>query len=122
MEIYKMIDNERKKELRETYKQTPRTAGVIAIRNKENGKVFITASVDVNALINRCRAELNFGGHKNTVLQQDWKSLGPDSFEIEILDTLEPEEQMKEVSADDVNELFELWMAKIEPYGDKGYH
>ena len=117
-----MIDNERKKELRETYKQTPRTAGIIAIRNKKNGKVFIAASVNVNALINKSKAVLNFGSHLNSALQEEWNSYGAESFEIEILDTLDPEEHMTEVPADDVNELFDLWFTKLEPYGDKGYH
>ncbi len=116
------MDKGRKKEIRETYKRTPRIAGIFSVRNTINGKMFIAASVDVDALVNRSKAELNFGSHINTALQKDWRTYGADSFEIEILDTLDPEKNATEVTAADVNELFGLWFDKLEPYGEKGYH
>ena len=61
-----------KKALLREYKETPRPAGVYQIRNTVNGKILVGASVNLPAILNRHRAELRMGGHKNRELQKDW--------------------------------------------------
>ena len=42
------------------------------------------------ARLNRCKAELKMGSHRNRVLQDEWKQFGSENFEIKELEILEP--------------------------------
>jgi hypothetical protein len=103
------------------YKQTPRTMGVGVVRNTVNGKLLLLASVDIPALLNRQRAELRFGGHRNRALQQDWKEAGEAAFAFEVLDTLAPKDAPGWDPAADLQELERLWQEKLSPYEPAGY-
>src|SRR5262245_10049321 len=94
------------------YKQTPRTIGVGAVRNTASGKLRLLASIDITALLNRQRAELSFGGHRNRALQQDWNEAGEAAFAFEVLDTLAPKDAPGWDPAADLKELEQLWLEK----------
>ena len=47
-----------RKELIRKYKETPRPMGVYQVRNTRNGKALIATSLDLNAALNRHRAQL----------------------------------------------------------------
>lgn len=111
-----------KKALKREYKETARPMGVYQIRNTTNGKVLIGTSVDLPSILNRRRGELRAGRHQNSALQKDLRELGADAFEVEILDTLPPSEQPGYDPADDLAALEGLWLEKLMPYGEKGYH
>lgn len=64
----------RKQRMRQ-YKETPRPMGVYRVRNRENGKSLIGSSMDVRAMLNRQRFQLDAGSHPNRVLQADWQEL-----------------------------------------------
>ena len=66
--------------------------GIAAIRHKASGRSFVFANLDINALVNRYRTQLRFGGHPNKDLQGDWQEYGEEAFTIEVLDTLVPKE------------------------------
>lgn len=117
-----MADASRKRELKREYLETSIPAGVFQIRNTANGKVFVAAGVNLNGKMNSHRAQLEFGSHRNTALQDDWNTFGPDSFEFAILDFMEPDNDPARNIADDVAVLEAMWLDKIEPYGDKGYN
>ena len=103
------------------YKETPRTIGVGAVRNTQNGKLLLLASRDIAGLLNRQRAELRFGGHRNRALQQDWKEAGEAAFAFEVLDTLAPKDAPGWDPAADLQELERLWQEKLSPYEPAGY-
>jgi hypothetical protein len=111
-----------KKALKREYKETTRPMGVYQIRNTVNGKVLIGTSTDLPSILNRRRGELRAGRHQNSALQKDLTELGADAFEVEILDTLPPSEQPDYDPADDLAALEGLWLEKLLPYGEKGYH
>jgi hypothetical protein len=111
-----------KKALTRQYKETPRTAGVAIVRCQANGKVLLIAGVDIPALVNRHRAQLKLGGHPNKALQDDWKALGPDAFDFEVVDTLPLPDTADVDQRDDVRALEALWMEKLAPYDPAGYH
>jgi hypothetical protein len=94
--------------------------GVYQLRNTVNGKVLIGTSIDLPFILNRHRAQLGFGSHRNRALQQDWNELGPEAFELEILDTLPPSERPAYDPADDLKALEELWLEKLMPFGERG--
>jgi hypothetical protein len=111
-----------KKALKREYKETARPMGVFQIRNTVNGKVWLGTSVDLPSILNRHRAQLGAGSHRNKALQQDWNTLGADAFALEILDTLPPSDRPGYDPADDLRALEELWLEKLSPFEERGYN
>lgn len=111
-----------RKALIQQYKDTPRTAGVGAVRNTANGKVLLVAGADLPALLNRHQAQLRLHAHANRALQSDWNGLGADAFEFVVLDTLAPKDAPGYDPAEDLHTLEELWLEKLSPYEPAGYH
>jgi hypothetical protein len=122
------LDKQQKKELASAYKQSFRPMGVYQIRNVENGKIFVDGSMDLDGARNR----LAFMKQTNTIaiheLQKDWKTYGGGCFVFEELDRIKPrEETLSDLSElkkyrDEVDALLELWLDKLQPYGEKGYN
>lgn len=115
------MSHHRKALIRE-YKDTPRQAGIAVIRNTANGKVLLLAGRDIPALLNRHRAQLRFGGHRNAELQRDWTTHGEETFAFEIVDTLTPKDTPDYDPGDDLRALEALWLEKLTPFGEKGYN
>src|SRR5262249_46106911 len=111
-----------KRELKRAYKQNQRPMGVYQIRNLANGKVLIRVALDLPGIINSQKFQLSMGAHTNKALQADWQQYGAEKFEFEILDELAPgpdpgRDYRKELAA-----MQDLWLEKLQPYGDAGYH
>ena len=104
------------------YKDTPRPMGVFQIKNKLNGKILIGSSNNLPARLNRFRAELKMGNCRNVALQQEWKEFGPEAFEFEELEILEPLDDPSYNPAEDLRFLETLWIEKLKSYGDGGYN
>lgn len=104
------------------YKMSHRPMGVYQIRNTVNGKVWIDSSNNVPAKINRYRAQLAAGSHPSKPLQSDWKEFGETAFAFETLEPLEPRTDPNYEYKSDLEVLEDLWLEKLEPYGDKGYN
>jgi len=111
-----------RKELIRQYKETRRPMGIFCVRNTANGKVLIGSSVDLPSRLNRERAQLGFGGHPNPGLQKDWNALGAAAFAFEVLDTLAPPVEPGYDPAYDLGVLEQLWLDKLSPFGERGYH
>ncbi|MBB6097299.1 hypothetical protein HNR42_000713 [Deinobacterium chartae] len=89
--------------------------GVYVIRNRVNGRQLVAGAINLRARINRARFELSTRIHPNKALQRDWNELGPEAFEFEVLDTLEPVETRPLASEyqEDVDELTRLWIERL---------
>ncbi len=111
-----------KKELKDAYKQMKFQMGVFQIRNTVNHKIFIESSVNLTAIWNRHRVQLNFGSHPNVELQRDWKALGEDKFRYEILDEIQEVEGQQVDYRKQLKILEAMYMEELQPYGEKGYH
>jgi hypothetical protein len=111
-----------RKAISREYKNTPRPMGVGAIRNTGNGKLLLVAGRDINALLNRHRAQLRLGMHRNAALQQDWNAAGEGAFVFEVVDTLPPRETSDADPTDDLRALQELWLEKLAPFPPAGYN
>jgi group I intron endonuclease len=111
-----------KKELIRQYKQTLQPMGVYQIKNLTNGKIFIGSSANIPGKFNSHKFQLRQGVHMNKELQNDFRQLGEEKFAFEVLDTLEPKEDPKYNYADDLKTLEEMWLEKLRPYDEKGYH
>ena len=91
--------------------------GVYRIRNTQNGKSYVGYSIDLQARINRQKAELKFGSHRNPELLGEWESFGESSFEFEVLDELELDENAKADPVEELRILSEMWVRKLEKAG-----
>lgn len=111
-----------KKSAKAKYRSTPRPMGIFAIRNSSNGKVFVASSVDLPGSFNRHRFQLNAGLHQSKSLQKDWNDIGEAGFEFEVLEELPPRSEPGYDHSADLEVLEDIWLEKLEPYGEKGYN
>ncbi|MFZ7120841.1 MAG: DUF2087 domain-containing protein [Eubacteriaceae bacterium] len=112
---------ERKKQLKQQYKDTKIEAGVYQITNISNKKVLIVATPNVKTINGRLM-ELRGGMHRNKELQDDWNKYGENSFEFDILEILkEPKEGFFD-KKDELKKLELKWLNKLLPYGENGYN
>lgn len=111
-----------KKDIKEAYKQKKFQIGVYQIRNTVNNKVLIDSSIDLVAIWNRERFQLNFGNHPNTELQKDWKEYGEDKFSYEILAEIDQKEEGATNYKKEAKELEKMYIEELQPFGEKGYN
>jgi hypothetical protein len=115
------MNTDRKDQIRE-YKETPRPMGVYRVRNTATDRSLIGSSVDLPAMLNRQRFQLEAGCHPNRALQQDWKDIGPGGFEFEILDTMKLRDEPGYNPAEDLRLLVEMWMEQLSRKGQLSYN
>ena len=111
---------DRKEQIR-TYKESSRPMGVFRVRNAVNGRSLIGSSVDVPAMLNRQRFQLESGFHPDRVLLAEWRESGPDAFAFETLDTLAPPDEPGYDPSADLKALEEMWLEKLGRAGERGY-
>ncbi len=107
-----------KSKAKREYKQAKRPMGVYRIRNTKRGKSYVGYSIDLQAILNRQKAELKFGSHRNAELLDEWKLLGESAFYFEVLDELEQDDKSNADPAQELCILCEMWISKIEKAGD----
>ncbi|NLI76147.1 MAG: metalloregulator ArsR/SmtB family transcription factor [Candidatus Riflebacteria bacterium] len=115
-------DMDRKRALKQAYREMVIPAGVFQIRNLRNGRILLGGSMNLNAAFNKHRLQLNWGKHRNAALQKDWNECGESAFEFTILETITPPEDGRQITQDDVRDREKHWLKELQPYGDKGYH
>ncbi len=109
--------------LKREYKESYRPAGVFRVRNLESGRVLLGSSVNLPATWNKLRMQLDTGSYlMHRELQKEWKALGREAFEFEVLEELEPPDTPGWEPSEDLEALLALWMEQLEPYGERGYH
>ncbi len=112
-----------RKELIKEYKSSLRPMGIVQVKNMRNNRVYITASANTAGTINSIRFQLKMGTFlPSPELAKDWKELGEQSFSFEVIDELKPVDEPGYDYKDDLNELETMWMEKIKPFGERGYH
>ena len=116
------MDKSARKEMKREYLETRHPIGIFRIHNKTNGKSFVATSLNLTTAFNGQLARLNFGGHPSAALQEEWKQLGADAFEFEVLDTLTPSETPGYDPTEELKVLEELWLDRLQPFDDQGYN
>lgn len=114
-----MVD---KKAAKSDYLLSHRPMGVFQIRNMANDRVFVDSSLNIPGKINRHKFQLNAGLHQTKGLQKDWNDLGEAAFEFETLEDVLPRTDTNYDYAADLETLEDLWLEKLEPYGESGYN
>ena len=112
-----------RRELKRQYKESYRPTGVFRLRNRESGRLLLGSSVNLPATWNKLRMQLATGSYlMHPELQREWKELGEEAFEFEVLEELDPPDTPGWNPTDDLEALLALWMEQLQPYGEKGYH
>lgn len=132
---------DRRKELQNEYAMQKREMGVFAITNRLSGKRYIAYSTTLDSAEKRERFMLNFGSHRNSALQAEWKRDGEAQFEFEILETLklgdEVRKDYKDIGLqnegglrsnvilsyrDNLKKMERKWLEKLQPFEPAGYN
>lgn len=105
---------DRKKQLKQEYRQMKPAMGVFAIQSLDTQKYYLEGTTNLKAAINRSIFQLNFGAHPNRELQKDWQKSGQERFVIKTIDELPyAEDQPTKDYRDEVQELQEMWVEKL---------
>jgi group I intron endonuclease len=115
------MSNKKKESIKE-YKLNHPPMGVYQIRNLVNEKVLVGSAPNLPGIFNRHKFALEMGKHANAALQADWSELGADKFAFEILDEISPIEGPDHDYRSDLTSLEEMWLEKLNPYGERGYN
>ncbi|MFY9824816.1 MAG: GIY-YIG nuclease family protein [Thermoanaerobaculia bacterium] len=111
-----------KRAAKREYKEAKIAAGIYRVYNTTEDRSLVGSSVNVNAILNRHRAGLRMGAHKNKELQRDWNRLGETAFAFEVLDTLTSDDELGFDFKRELSTLEQLWLERLEPYGERGYN
>ncbi len=111
-----------KKELKKQYKQTLPPMGIYKLENLVNGRMLVGSSSNLPGKENSYRFQLRQGSHMNRELQRDYNRYGEDKFVFSVVDLLETKEGPDHDYTGDLAALEEMWLERLEPYGDKGYN
>jgi hypothetical protein len=112
----------KKKELKREYLQNHTPMGIYQIRNTANAKILIGSALNLRGAFNGSKAQLDAGNYSNKSLQSEWNEFGSDNFTFEILDELAATEGPGYDYRADLASLEELWLERLQPYGERGYN
>ncbi|MGG3915080.1 GIY-YIG nuclease family protein [Rossellomorea vietnamensis] len=113
---------DRKRELKQQYKETPVEAGVFQITNKQNKKIYIGSTKNLKTL-NGIKFMLeNNGFTTSKELQTEWSEIGKEAFTFEVLEKLKKNDDPFVTEKEALAELEEKWLEKMQPYGEQGYN
>ena len=113
---------DRKKELKQQYKQMKHPMGVFIVRSKASNKCFLEASNNFRAGFNKTLLQLSANMHPNRELQKEWNELGKENFSFEILEELEyDKDESKTDYSEDLAILHMMWEEKLRAQGMEFY-
>ena len=110
------------KQLKDEYKPKKFRIGIFQVRNAINGKIFVGSSINLDAIWNRIKVEVKFGGHRNEKLQNDWKEFGEENFVFEVLSEIEEKDGDKVDYNKEVKTPEEMFIEELQPFGERGYN
>jgi hypothetical protein len=104
--------------IKKTYKQNSRAMGIYRITNTGNNKMYIGFGADIQARLNRHKAEMKFGDHRTRELQEAWNESGGSALLFEVLDVLDQNKDSGVDPADELRALAEIWIQKLKKSGN----
>ena len=111
-----------KKQIKEDYKSKRQPAGIFAVHNLHDNKMFIGTSKDLPSVLKRFEFTLNMASFPFQNLIDDYKKLGKSNFEIKILDELEIKDESDREIDKELEALEEMWIEKLKEEGKSFYN
>ncbi len=109
---------DRKRQLKEEYKQLKKEMGLIGATCLETGRTYLEATNRTKASINKLLFTLKLGSHRCEELQREWSKYGEGAFEIKVLEVLEYDEREPDRDYTDDLELLKLeWIDRLKREG-----
>lgn len=104
---------DRRKELKNQYKNREIIGGVYRITCSGNGRSWLKSTCDLNEQQNRFRFFLSGNFTPEPGMRTEWNQFGAASFSFAVLEELKKGElQTEEEFAKDIQTLFEMWLQK----------
>ena len=114
---------DRKKELKEQYKQMKTEMGIFIVQNKINNKYLLVTTQNLKGMVNRVRFQLNSGGHPNGELQHEWNEYGENKFELKLLETLDyDKDESKTDYSEELYIMDIMWTEKLSAKNMEAYN
>ena len=111
-----------KKEIRKEYKNQRQPAGLFAVKNIPDNKMFIGTSLNLPGKLRGVTFELEQGNHAYQNLADDFKRLGKEQFEIFVLDEIEIKDETDRELRKELKDLEEMWVEKLKSEGVSFYN
>lgn len=112
------MNQDRKRQLQEAYKNRKVVGCVFIVRNAKNGRFYLNYSDVSAAAKNTFDLAVSSGTAYKPVMINDWKEHGASAFSFEILEEIEKtEEQSDREFRDDLATLTDLWLEKLSEPG-----
>jgi len=115
-------DMDRKKELKQQYKEMKTEGGIYQIRNTINQKVLVVATPNLKTMNGRQVGLRKWGNHKNKQLQEEYNQFGAEAFVFEVLEVLKEKEEGYFDKKEELKKLEAKWLEKLQPFGERGYN
>ncbi len=113
---------DRKKELKQQFKEISVEAGVYQIKNTVNDKILIGSTKNFKTL-NGIQFMLETNTYTtNKELQVEWNQYGKAAFTFDILEKLKERDDPYFNEKEALLEIEEKWLEKLQPYGEQGYN
>lgn len=113
---------DRKKELKQQFKETTVEAGVYVIKNTKNQKILIGKTRNLKTL-NGIKFMLENGTYTiNSRLQAEWNQYGKEAFTFDVLEKLKKKEDPYFKEKEALMDLEQKWLEQLQPYEEKGYN
>jgi group I intron endonuclease len=109
-------------DLKRTYRERKKPAGVFQIKNLANGKILLGSSLNLEGPLNAHKFMLKIGSHRNDELQRDYNEAGAEQFVFEILEEVKFTDAPTFNLENELEFLEELWIEKLRPFDGKGYN
>jgi hypothetical protein len=113
-----MTDRNKRRELKDAYRENPPEAGVYRIMNQTNGRWLLGSSANLPSVGNKFTFARASGspGALDRRIQADVVTFGVDAFSVDVLELFEiaPGATDKEIR-DDLAVLESLWREKLDP-------
>ena len=114
------MDQSKRKQLVEEFKQIKTYMGIIQITNKLSGRIYVASYPNLKNKWSTLQMQLDLGRFANARLQQEWKEFGADAFTFEVLEQKETD-QVTDMRWEQ-KQLLKPWLEKLQPFDDRGYN
>jgi len=111
-----------KNQIKKDYKLQEQPAGIFAVHNIPENKMFIGTNKNLPAVLRRFEFTLKMGSFPFQKLIEDYKRLGEKNFEIKVLDELDIKDETENEIDKELKTLEEMWVEKLRKEGITFYN